>query len=81
MITRRHHPVRGQTFEVLRGGRRTLVVRGPEGRVMRLPRSWTDADGVVPEHDSEGSVFDVEALRELTELIDALIRRFTPEQL
>ena len=80
-ITRRHHPVRGQAFEVLRGGRRTLVVRGTEGMVMRLPRSWTDADGAIPDHDGEGSVFDVEALRELTELVDALIRRSMPEQL
>ena len=80
-ITRRHHPALGQTFEVLRGGPRQLVLRGPQGLVVRVPRSWTDADGVVLAHGGDETAYNVESIRELTELVDALIRRSRSERL
>jgi hypothetical protein len=63
-LTRRHHPLEGQVFEVVMRGRTQIVVRLGDGTVMRLPRAWTDADGAPPEPARE-CVFTVEALRAL----------------
>jgi hypothetical protein len=52
-ITRRHHPLEGQTLEVLRGGQIHIVVRPPDGTPMRVPRAWTDADGAPPQNSVE----------------------------
>jgi hypothetical protein len=43
-ITRAHHPLREQTFEVLVGGNERITMRLPDGASMRVPRGWTDAD-------------------------------------
>jgi len=74
-ITRRHHPLRRQTFEVLQTGPRQLVVRALGGIAMRLPRGWTDADGVLAEADDSAAaegVFSIEAIRALLGLVEAL---------
>jgi hypothetical protein len=45
---------------------------------MRLPREWTDADGVPARTDAEDAaegVFSVDAVRALLELVEALSRR------
>ena len=44
-MTRRHHPLEGQTFEVLKVGKKDLLVQLRDGSTIKLPRSWTDADG------------------------------------
>jgi hypothetical protein len=41
---------------------------------MRLPRSWTDADGA-PAPAGPETVFSVEALKDLIDLLDALLQR------
>lgn len=74
-ITRRHHPLKGHTFEVLQTGSRQLVVRAPGGVAMRLPRAWTDADGAPADDGGAGTVFSVEAIRALVETLEALRRR------
>jgi hypothetical protein len=71
-ITRRHHPLLGQTFPVVRDGPRELVIRAGDGVVMRVPRAWTDVDGVTATDVGSDAVFTVEALRALVELIAAL---------
>jgi hypothetical protein len=76
-ITRRHHPLEGQAFAVVRGGPRELVIRAVDGVVMRLPRAWTDADGVTHGGASPDAVFTVEAIRALVELVEALRGRRT----
>jgi hypothetical protein len=74
-LIRRHHPLFGQTLELVRGGRHKLVVRTTTGRTMQIPRSWTDADGASGQSESDQSVFTVEAIRDLTELLSALRKR------
>jgi hypothetical protein len=74
MVTRRHHPLVGQRFEVVLGGPAKVVVRLHNGTTMNLPRSWTDADGA-PREEPAVSTFSVEALRELIQLIDCICRR------
>ena len=74
-ITRRHHPSEGGSFEVVFGGRSTLVLRLADGSRMRIPRAWTDADGgclgvKAPEH-----VFTADALRALGKLVASLAQR------
>jgi hypothetical protein len=48
---------------------------------MRIPRVWTDADGIIESGVGDKTVFSVEAIRELTELVEALRRRSQPERL
>jgi hypothetical protein len=74
-ITRRHHPLQGQTFDVLQTGRRQLVVRALDGIAMTLPRGWTDADGAPVESSEGDAVFSVEAIQALLEIVEALHRR------
>jgi hypothetical protein len=74
-ITRRHHPLRGQSFDVLQTGPHQLVVRALGGLAMRLPRTWTDADGPPAETSEPDAVFSVDAIRALLEIVEALHRR------
>jgi hypothetical protein len=46
-----------------------------------MPRGWTDADGIVGSGIDAKTVFSVEAIRELTELVEALRRRSQSERL
>jgi hypothetical protein len=73
-VTRRYHPLEGQSFEVTIGGPTRIVVRLANGTTMGLPRTWTDADGS-PASTHADRVFSVEALLELIERVDALGRR------
>jgi len=72
-LTRRHHPLEGQRFEVMRDGPTHLLVRLPDG-TMRVPRSWTDADGEPAPHGPD-TIFSIDALKEMLELLEALRRR------
>jgi hypothetical protein len=74
-ITRRHHPLQGQTFDVLHTGPQHLVVRAVGGLAMKLPRAWTDADGTPAERSEPDAVFSVDAIRALLEIVEALHRR------
>jgi len=67
---------KGVRLEVLSHGKRHVVVRSPDGLSMKLPRSWTDIDGVGFGGDSSGdAIFTVESLRELGVLLEALAQR------
>lgn len=72
-ITRRHHPFEGKSFEVVKPGPKQIVVRLEDGSAIRIPRSWTDADG--PRADAPERVFSVDALRALVALVASLGQR------
>ena len=74
-ITRLHHPLREQAFEVLKGGSECITVRGPDGRPMRVARAWTDVDGAQPEMGARMATFTVASLRSLIALVEALSSR------
>ena len=70
-ITRRHHPLQGQGFSVLKGGRKVLTIRLSDGTSTRVPRDWTDADGVqAQQRASRDGHFTVDSLRALLALVD-----------
>jgi hypothetical protein len=73
-ITRRHHPLLGKELAVCIGGDHHLVVRLADGSTMRVPRDWTDADGLDVQEQVQGTarVFSIEALRELIAVVDGL---------
>ena len=73
-LTRRQHPLEGESLEVVTAGPTQIVARLRDGTTMRLPRAWSDADGALSSRRAE-RVFTVDALRELIERIDALGRR------
>lgn len=62
-------------FAVVRSGPRELVIRAVDGVVMRLPRAWTDADGLTNGGADPDAVFTVEAIRALMQLVEALCGR------
>jgi hypothetical protein len=76
-VTRRHHPLLGEQLEVLVEGRGDhLGVRLPDGSTTRIPRAWTDADGAAESREpAAATVFTVDALRELIELVEAILHR------
>jgi hypothetical protein len=74
-VTRRDHPLRGRSLEIFRDGRTDLTVWLADGSRIRMPRSWTDADGAHEESSVRLTVFTVDALRALLVLVDALKRR------
>jgi hypothetical protein len=61
-------------MEVVFGGPRRIVVRLSDGTSMRVPRSWTDADGPTAAEEP-GSIFTIEAIRELVDLVQAFACR------
>ena len=72
-MTRRHHPLEEQVLDVVKGGPVYVVVRLRDGTTMRLPRAWTDVDGVAA--SVSASIYCVDSLREFLELVEALRRR------
>ena len=75
-VTRRHHPLYNQELEVLNADKVTLTVRLADGSAMKIPRAWTDADGpACIQEPSFSSVFTLEALRELMNLVCILRSR------
>jgi hypothetical protein len=73
-VTRRHHPLHGQTLDVVKRGRTQIVVRLGNGTSMRLPSAWTDVDGPPPQHITD-TVFTADAVRAIVDLVDALRAR------
>jgi hypothetical protein len=74
-VTRRHHPLYDQELEVLNADKQVVVVRLADGSPMKMPRAWTDADGAGPAEPTLSSVFTIEALRELLNLLGTLRNR------
>lgn len=61
------------------GGPKMIVVRLEDKSAMRIPRSWTDADGARVGMDAPAHVFTADALRELGALVASMARRSSPE--
>jgi hypothetical protein len=60
-------------LEVVRDGKSQLVVRHPDSVTMRIPRAWTDADGIPPPPRSgPDTQLTLGSLRDLLRLVDAL---------
>jgi len=75
-ITRPHHPLRDQAFEVLMGGNERITIRLADGTSMRVARRWTDADGVTPaDGGRRDNIFTVESVRRLVGLLEVLLSR------
>jgi hypothetical protein len=74
-VIRRYHPLEGEQFDVLAERGRCLDVRLEDGTTMRIPREWTNADGLPPEQHTPDAVFTVSSFRELIEIVDALRER------
>ena len=74
-IIRRHHPLEGRHLDVLSAGRATVVVSLTDGSSLKLPRRWTDADGIACTDLSGDSPFTLHGLRELLRLFIALRER------
>jgi hypothetical protein len=75
-ITRAHHPLHAQVFEVLQGGNERITIRLADGTSMHVPRSWTDADGMnAPSARCRSSFFTSDSLRRLFVLLDGLLSR------
>lgn len=74
-VTRAHHPLQGQAFEVLMSGEHRLTIRIADGTSMHIPRGWTDADGEPPRSGANRGPFTITSLRQLLELVDTLLNR------
>jgi len=73
-ITHPHHPLNGQTLEligVLRGPNSRLVVRMPDGSPVHVVRDWTDYGRVSGDVElpAASHLLPVEGLRELIKII------------
>ena len=72
-ITRRHHPLQGETFDVLMEGDQRIVIRLANGAPMRIPRWWTDADGAPDSPAPDRTrTFTVDSLRALICVVEGL---------
>ena len=78
-VTRRHHPFEGKTFELVMSGPKMIVIRLEDKSAMRIPRTWTDADGAGVGMYAPAHVFTADALRELGALVASMARRSSPE--
>jgi hypothetical protein len=55
-------------------GPQKVVAKIGDGTTIRMPRAWTDIDGV-PSSSASDRVFSVDAVLALIELVDVLGRR------
>ena len=75
-VARRHHPLAGRKFQVLRAGRTFFVLHVDDGSHFKIPKSWTSLG-----HESatdpllQGAVFTTASISALLELIQLLSRR------
>ncbi len=75
-VTRRYHPLLNQELEVLKADKSIVFVRMSDGSALKIPRGWTNADGEAHHQElSNLSVFTVDSLRELMDLVDILKQR------
>ena len=72
-ITRPHHPLLGETLDVLMEGDERIVVRLANGAPMQIPRRWTDADGAPDSHaPDQARTFTIDSLRALICVVEGL---------
>jgi hypothetical protein len=75
-VVRRHHPLVGQRFQVIRAGKAFLVLLLADGSHLKMPSCWTSIS-YDPSDDSlrQESVFTSASISALLELIQILSRR------
>jgi hypothetical protein len=74
--TVRYHPLFGREMEIIRANKVVLTIRLDDGSTMKMPRTWTNAGGATGILEpSRDSVFTIEGVRELIDLVSALRRR------
>ena len=71
-IIRRHHPLINQQLALLSEGKKTVVVRLPDGSSMKILRRWTDVDGIACTDLNGDSEISLRGLKELLSLFMAL---------
>src|SRR5213594_3600390 len=75
-VTRPHHPLFGRELEVIHANKVMLTIRLANGSTMKMPRAWTNAGGATGVVEPlRCSVFTIEGVRELIDLVSALRRR------
>ncbi len=76
LITRKHHPLVGQRFEILVDGKKFLVIRLHDGSAAKIPKQWTELAATENQSLANGdNQFSVESLREFLKLVEAISRR------
>ena len=75
-VVRRHHPLVGRIFPVVRVARTLLVIQLADTSHLKLPRKWTSID-YDPSDDPllQDAVFTSTSILSLLELIHILSRR------
>ena len=75
-VVRRHHPLSGTIFPVVRGARTYLVIQLADTSHLKLPRKWTSLD-YDPSDDPllQDAVFTSASVSSLLDLIQILSRR------
>jgi hypothetical protein len=75
-VVRRHHPLIGQRFPVIRAGKAFLVFHLGDGSHLKIPTCWTSA-GYDPSDDPllQDAVFTTASISALLDLIQNLSRR------
>ena len=71
-IIRCHHPLIDQQLALLSVGKKTVVVRLPDGSSMKILRRWTDVDGIACTDLNGDSEISLHGLKELLSLFMAL---------
>ena len=74
-IIRRHHPLINQELALLSVGKKTVVVRLPDGSSMKILRPWTDVDGIACTDLNGDLEISLHGLKELLSLFMALRER------
>ena len=74
-IIRHHHPLIGQKLKLLSVGKTMALVRLPDGSSMKIPRRWTDVDGVACPELAGVAELTLHGLHELISLFMALRER------
>lgn len=73
-VTRRHHPLVGQEFEVIHASAPNVVLGLPDGSRLRVPRAWTDVGGGGDPTGDE-AVVTADGLRHLLQRVAAIRSR------
>ena len=73
-VTRAHHPLAGKIFEVIQPAGIAVTIILPDGSRIKIPRQWTDIDGVTPRL-TLNSVFTADSVKELLDLVDLILKR------
>jgi len=73
-VTRAHHPLVEKVFEVTQPVGIAITILLSDGSRIKIPREWTDIDGVTPRL-TLNSVFTADSVKELLNLVDLLLKR------